>query len=168
MICSHYRHTLNGVVLLDYGERMMEEPSHPLAAQVQESQFVGGKWGKARGRGNMLRTYSWTRILTFATLAERQTRQLQLPASYLALGSGDLLIEVENGGSTLVKDFALTAVTPSQRWESNAFDLLLTFEGIGGEEITINSGGYGERWDAADGSTWDSADPSTWNLISTS
>lgn len=165
MTRSHYRHTLNGVVLLDYGERMMAEPSHPLAAQVQESQFVGRKWGKARARGNILRTYSWTRVLTFATLAERQTRQLQLPASYLSLGSGDLLIEIEDGGSTLIKDFALTAVTPSQRWENNPFDLLLTFEGIGGEEVTIDNGGYGDRWLSDDSGTWDALDPTTWNLI---
>ena len=165
MTCSHYRHTLQGVVLLDYGERMMAEPSYPLAAQVQESQFVGRKWGKARARGNILRTYSWTRILSFATLAERQTRQLQLPASFLSLPSGDLLIEVEDGGKTLVKDFALTAVTPAQRWEKNATDLLLTFEGIGGEEVTIDNGAFGDRWLADDSEVWDSADTSTWKLI---
>ena len=165
MICSHYRHTLQGVVLLDYGERMMAEPSYPLAAQVQESQFVGRKWGKARGRGNMLRTFAWSRVFTFSTIAERQTRQIQLPASFLALGSGDLLIEVEDGGTTLVRDFALTAVIAAQRWESNAFDLLLNFEGVGGEEIIINNGGYGQRWLTDDSDTWDAADSSTWKLI---
>lgn len=165
MICSRYRHSLRGVVLLDYGERMTAEPSYPLAAQVQESQFVGARWGRARSRGNMLRTYSWTRILRFTTIAERQTRQLQLPASFLSLPAGELLIEVEGGGKMLVRDFALTNVTASQRWENDAFDLLLTFEGIGGEEVTVDNGGFGARWLANDSSTWDSADATTWDIL---
>ena len=165
MICSRYRHTINGAILLDFGERMMVEPSYPLSRQVQERQFAGARWGKPANRGNKLRQYSWTRILSFASEAERQTRQLQLPASFLELGQGDLLIEIENGGATRVKDFVLSSVTPEQRWDKNAVDLVLTFEGIGGEEEIISSGGFGETWAADDSSTWDAADPSTWNLI---
>ena len=48
MIQSGYRYTLNGVVLLNYGDKMLEEPVHPISQQIQENSFVGAKWGKAR------------------------------------------------------------------------------------------------------------------------
>jgi len=144
---------------------MGEEPVYPVSQQVQESSFVGAKWGKPISRGNAIRTFTWSRILTFGSLAERQTRQLQLASTYLGLGAGDLLIEVENGGSTKIKDFCLQSVTPSQRYEKNQFDLLLTFEGIGGEEVTIDNGGYGERWLAGDSSTWQNSDSTKWDIL---
>ena len=165
MIQSCYRYTLNGVVLLDYGDKMIEEPVHPISQQIQESRFVGAKWGKARYRGNAIRSFSWSRVMTFTSLAERQTRQLQLASSYLGLGSGDLLIEVENGGSTQIKDFCIESVTPSQRWEKNQFDLVIAFEGLGGEEITVSDGGYSQKWLATDGSLWASNDSNKWELI---
>lgn len=153
------------MTLLDYGDRMGEEPVYPISQQVQERSFVGAKWGKPVSRGNSIRTFTWSRILTFGSLAERQTRQLQLASTYLSLGQGDLLIEVENGGSTKIKDFCLQSVTPSQRYDKNQFDLLVTFEGIGGEEVTISNGGYGERWLANDFSTWQSSDSTKWDIL---
>ncbi|MAO19436.1 MAG: hypothetical protein CMJ25_01685 [Phycisphaerae bacterium] len=165
MFCSHYRYTFNGVVLLDFGDKMLEEPAHPIAKQVQESNFVGARWGKARDRGNAIRTFNWSRVMTFASLAERQTWQLQLAASYMGLATGDLLIEVENGGSTRIKDFCLNSVTPSQRWEKNQYDLVLAFEGLGGKEETVTFGGYADAWLATDASTWDTNDSTKWQLI---
>ena len=103
--------------------------------------------------------------MTFTSLAERQTRQLQLASSYLGLGSGDLLIEVENGGSTQIKDFCIESVTPSQRWEKNQFDLVIAFEGLGGEEITMSDGGYSQKWLTTDNSLWAANYSNKWELI---
>lgn len=165
MTRSHYRHTLNGVVLLDFDDLMLAEPVYPITGEFQQRQFVGRKWGGAKSLQNAVRAYSWTRVIKFNSIEERETRQLQLAASFLNRREGELLIEVQNGGSTLVKEFCLNSVIPSQRFESNAFDLLLTFEGIGGEEVTVSDGGFGDRWDPTDSSTWDAADSSTWKLI---
>ena len=162
MIKSRWRFSLNGVILLDQGDYMTSHPSFPVAADVQETRFVGGQWGKARGRGNKMRTFQWSRVLSFSTVEECQTRQLQLPQIFLTGKTDDLLIEVEDGGSTLVSDFALTSVNASHRADIVPTDLLLEFEGIGGEESVISSGGFSEVWESDDETTWNGFDSTKW------
>lgn len=165
MIKSRWRFSLNGVVLLEQGDFMTSHPSFPVAADVQETRFVGGQWGKVRGRGNKLRTFQWSRVISFSTVEECQTMQLQLPSLFLTGKTGELTIEIEDGGATRISDFALISVAPSHRADIKPADLLLEFEGIGGEETVISNGGFGDPWASDDASVWDAADPSTWKVI---
>ena len=144
MTCSSYRKTLGGVVLLDYGQRMTSDPTHPVSAQVQETGGPGAKWGRSIPRQNMARSWSWNQVLAFDSKAEAETMALQIPSILLSLPGRELFIEVEGGGATKVHDFSLTDVTASIRTFLAPNELLIQYNAIGHREETVSSGGFGE------------------------
>ena len=142
MICSTWRFTLGGVVILDFGDSMLREPEFPLTARVQETGFVGADWAKVFPQKNKIRNYSWSRVIECESIAECQTRALQDPAGLLSISGTTLTIEVEGGGSNTVENFALLTVRPSRRSDLKPTELLLECEGLGGKETVVSNGGF--------------------------
>ena len=165
MIKSTWKISLGGVVLLDYGESILAEPEMPMAAETQETRYVGGAWAKVRPRGGLLRSYSWSRVIALTSPAEVQTMQMQLPRLFLGLAATDLLIEVAGGGSSKVADFALSSCRSAMRSRLVPTELLLEFAGAGGEETVLTTGGFGDVWAADDGATWAADDATKWKII---
>ena len=138
MLKSSWRFTLGETVLLDYGDRMLRDPEFPLSARVQETGFVRSEWAKVFRRGNRVRSYSWSVIIESQSIAQCQTRMLQLPATYLAIPETTLKIEVEHGGAIEVENFALRSVRPFRRSNATPSELVLEFDGLGGEERVLS------------------------------
>ena len=121
---------------------MAESPTMPVTGSVQESRFVGARWGKAIGRGNRLRSFSWSRELVFSSVAERMGFQVYLSGSYPVGLSGELIIEIEDGSTHGVLDFSIVSCDPTEI-EVRPSSLLLTFEGMGGRDYIIDRAGLG-------------------------
>ena len=142
MIKSRWRLSFDGLVLLDHGDRMGESPTMPLSGSVQEARFVGAAWGKTFGRGNKLRTFTWSRVLEFSTVAERMGYQVSLPGTLPIGRSGDLTIAIEEGSTHAIEDFTISSCDAIEL-ELNPTWLLLNFEAQGGKDRIVNRAGLG-------------------------
>lgn len=158
MIKSRWRLTYKGLTLLDFGDYMTDSPSMPLSGAIQESRFVGARWGKVTGRGNRFRSFSWSRELVFSTIAERMGYQVHLSGSYPIGETGSLIVEIEGGSTHSISDFSISLCDPLED-VLNPSNLILNFEGTGGENIITNRAGLG-------GLGWENID-SNWEDIST-
>jgi len=127
MIKSRWNLSFNGLVLLDHGDWMGESPTMPLSGSVQEARFIGSSWAKTFGRGNKLRTFTWSRVLEFSTVAERITIsscdaiELELNPTWLMLN-----FEAQGGKDRIVNRAGLG--------------------GLGWEDITQNWEDIGTLW----------------------
>ena len=152
MIKSRWRITLNGLTLLDHGDWMPDTPSMPLAGSVQENRFIGADWGGTIGRGNKLRSFTWSRVLEFSTVAERMGFQIALPSLYAVGKTFPLIVEIEDGSTHGIERFTLAGCVPTEI-ETEPTNLALSFEGQGGRDYIIDRNGLGgpsweEIWQA--------------------
>lgn len=146
--CSFHRITLGGLVLLDHDERVASPFSIGLLGKAQEGAFVRGTWGKNYGRGNRKRPIRWTRILDFSTIEERLGFEIALPRAYPVGQSGELIVEIKGGSTQAIADFVLTSCNAVEV-PLKPLRLILSFEGIGGEDrVTDRAGLGGPGWEA--------------------
>jgi hypothetical protein len=84
-------------VLLDYGDRMLDEVRNSLQAQIQSGAALFATWGYNDPLGGTQRSIEWSRVQTYQTLAAMRQAQM-LHGDLLPWNlSGTLRVENETG-----------------------------------------------------------------------
>jgi len=151
---------MGGEILLESGQWMGGQPSFPLQAAVQQRDYLRRSWGKNSGRGNRRRTFRWSQVVEYSTTEEAMSFAILRPTTLPMGETGELLLQVTDGASVLIKDFVLRACNARHLVRHPTW-IQYDFEALGGEHETVELNGiFGVPWGAKEGD-WFTAQ--TWN-----
>lgn len=142
MICSQYKLTFFGVVLLDFDELVDRQPELPVTGDAQVVSFAGAVTGAVFGRGNTRQAVSWSRLKQYGSHAEAYGWAVAMREKVPTGKAGTLTIEVQDGATFELADFVLNEarVVP---FEYPGFKAQETYSGQGAGLTVTDRGGLG-------------------------
>ena len=138
-ICSVWRITHSGVVLLDYGDRLTGEPDFGFDKAIEVAPLLRASHVKVFDRGNVQHDFSWDRIVRHASVESARSWRLSHMVAVSGLGVGDMEISIKDGESYTLKNAAM----PSMRSESgngvsaSSFESRADYSVVGGQIETV-------------------------------
>lgn len=111
-IKSEWRLTLGSTVLLDYDERMLDEPTFPQQHLVQVQPYLRSDWVDTWDRGGVTLRTEFSAVKEFNTPAEARDYQIRHSLTLAALRDAPLKIEVRGGGVFELTAAAIESAEP--------------------------------------------------------
>lgn len=99
--CSLWRITHGQTLLLDYGDRLANEPSIAWRKESQVTPLINGSAPFIADRSNLLFEMSFDRLLSFGSPDEASSARLSHSLAIAGLSKDILRIEFESGGGFL-------------------------------------------------------------------
>ena len=141
MICSPYKITFLGEVLLDFDEEVDTLPSFPASGEIQAVTFAGAAEASVFGRGGRIEALNWVRLKNWSSHHEAAVKAISGRSAMRVGVVGVLNIQVKDGGEFEFSNFALESVehSPAQHW---GYHVRESYSGQGTGLTVINNGGF--------------------------
>jgi len=126
------------LVLLDYGDLMLAEPTFPQQHAIQSQPFLRSDFISTWDRGNVSFEMEVSRISAFTTPAALRSYALSQSVTVAALRHATLKIEVEGGDVYELRNSSISASAPNLSKELVLSGLLaFSYRVTGGELVKI-------------------------------
>jgi hypothetical protein len=134
-ICSVWKITHGSTVLLDWDDKLTDEPEFGFGKEVEVTPLLRGYHTSIFDRVNVSRNWSWSRIVRHTDVAAAREWRMSHDIAVSNLTKGDLTIEVKDGDSYVLRDAVVQRMdTASGRSVSgHSFDSKANYSVVGGK-----------------------------------
>ena len=124
------------LVLVDFDDRMIEEPTFPQTHEIQAQPFLRANFKTTWDRGNVHFETTFSKVSSFTTPQSLRNYALSQSVIIAALRHSTLKIEVENGDTYELRNASISASSPVLSSDIvKSGNLAFTYRAIGGQLI---------------------------------
>jgi len=124
------------LVLLDFDDRMLAEPTFPQTHEIQAQSFLRANYKKNWDRGNVHFEAEFSRVIQFSTPQSLRNYALSQSVVIAGLRHSTLKIEIRNGDTYELRDSSISSSSPNFDSEIvKSGNLLFSYRVMGGQLI---------------------------------